>query len=236
MTLQDIYDQLAFGELRDLKIGGSGINSPGEGITKENFIRLLPSIQRGLGVIHTRCPLKEGTVALTLVPGKVSYTIALKQDAPATFQEDLLKIERIYGTLNECKYEIPLDDLDDLNAIRCTSLNSLVVPDDTETAPWLLETTVLDVKYRANHPSISVPIANASPLTTQIYLPVSHLNALLLFVASQMMNPVGMTPGAMHEGNNYAMKFEREMVVLQDLGMRLDADSRNTRLSDNGWS
>ena len=132
-------------------------------------------------------------------------------------------------------YDIPLDEIDNTESIRKSSLNTLIVPTDVLLAPWLEETTALDIKYRADHPAISTPLANAAPLVTEIELPATHLWPLCLFVASRLHNPIGMTPGAMHEGNNYAIKYEQACQELKDLGMHLQTDTANTRLRDNGW-
>jgi hypothetical protein len=110
------------------------------------------------------------------------------------------------------------------------------VPTDSEQAPWLLETTNLAVVYRADHPKISSYLASASPLSTEIYLPVSHLEPLLYFVASRVFNPMGMDPGAMHEGNNYFAKYEGACLQLENWGLRIDSDSGRDRITAGGWA
>ena len=48
MTLQDIYDQLSFGELRQLFLSGNDIDEMSEGMSEEQFKRVLPSVMLGL--------------------------------------------------------------------------------------------------------------------------------------------------------------------------------------------
>lgn len=228
MILKDIYDQLAYGELRLLQLGGDTIDVPGTGITAENYPRILPHVILGLTSLHTKCALKEGTAMVTLEEDVYSY------DLGPTYT-DILKMERVYGVLNAQQYEIPLNETNNLNSIRTPRATQLLLPEDTDYAPWLLETTSLAVKYRQNHPAIDIPLANASPLVTNIDLPLSHLHALCLFVASRLHNPIGMTPGAMHEGNNYAQIYEMEVAMLNGEGLEIDNDVQNDRLSAKGF-
>jgi hypothetical protein len=235
MILQDIYNQLAYGELRELVLGGATADAPSDGIKPADFPRLLPHIQMGLTSLHTKCALKEGSVTFSLALPRAMYLLRVGNDVPADWADDLLMIERVYGRYEGLQYEIPLDDLNDLWSIRKPSASTLLIPTDTAYAPWLLETTELVVKYRANHPAIDIAAANAAPGATEIELPTTHLEALCLFIASRVHNPIGMTPGAMHEGNNYAMKYEMAVQKLNDLGMEQRGGDTNYRLVQNNW-
>ena len=236
VTLQDIYDLMAYGELRDLFLLGTDLTTGGDGVENPQLKRLWPNINLGLTVLHTRFMLKEGSVALTLTAGKSIYVLAPKKDVPADWANDLLEIEAVYGILNKEKYAIPLNEVNNPLSIRTSSVNTLVIPDAVTYTSWMDETTELTVKYRANHPETKDYLANSSPKVVEIYLPATHLEALLLFVASRIMNPMGRTPGAMHEGNNYAQKFEVAVAQLKDGGFDVAAAEENTRLTDNGWA
>ena len=236
MTLQDIYDLMAYGELRDLFLGGTDLAEGGDGVDNDNFKRLWPNVNLGLTVLHTRFMLREGTVEVPVEEGKSIYILAPKKDVPADWANDLLDIERVFGILDGKKYEIPLNEVDNPLSIRTPSVETLLLPDAVEDASWMDETTTLVIKYRANHPETKDYLANSSPLVTPIYLPATHLEALVLFVASRIMNPVGMTPGAMHEGNNYAQKFELAVQQLKDGGFSVDnVTKENDRLYAKGW-
>jgi hypothetical protein len=226
MTLQDIYDQLSYGELRMLALGSDLDND--EGMPEESFKKLFPSIQLALTALHTKFLLREGTEVVPLALPQVSYIIK-------PTKKDMLRIERVYGTYLAQEYEIPLNELDAPDSIRTSSTDTLLIPDDTERAPWLLETTELKVVYRQNHPLIKSYLANASPLITEIFLPATHLEPLLFHVASRMHNPLGMDPGAMHEGNNYMQKFEAKCQELKDAGFQITSEAVNDRLERNGW-
>lgn len=234
MKLQDIYDQLAYGELRLLNLGSGNIDSASDGFPEESFIKLLPTVRLGLTELYKKFLLREGRMNIPLVDGKVTYVLTRKQDAPDSFNDNLLKVLRIYGTFREKEYEIPLNRISNTAAIRTTSYDTLLVPDDEEQAPWLKETSSLEIVYHADHPKINVNLANAAPLAVDIDLPVTHLQALVYFIASRMHNPMGMSQ-ELHEGNNYAMKYENELQKLSMMNYEIDDDAENERVVAHGW-
>ncbi len=225
MTLQDIYEQLSFGELRQLFMGNDPAD-PLAGMPEASFKKLLPTIQLGLTDLHTRFFLREGVSMVPLEANKVSYIVA------AT---DFLRTERVYGTYQGEILPLVLNDLNDPASIRTPNLKTLVIPSDPEKAKWLSDTQSLEVVYRAEHPKINVHVANAAPMATPIDLPSTHLQALLLFIASRVYNPIGMTPGAMHEGNNYAAKYEHACQILENHGFEIQDSDEGDNIQQEGW-
>lgn len=235
MTLQDIYDQLAYGELRQLQLGYGDIDNTEGGLPVESFLKILPTVKLGLTELHKRFWLREGRLNVTLDDSKVTYVLTKKKDAGTDFQNDLLKVERVLGKWREDEYEIPLNQVNNPAAIRTTSYNTLLVPTDQELAPWLEWTEELTIVYRADHPAISDPVANAAPLATEIVLPSTHLEPLLWYIASRLHNPQGLSQ-EFHEGNNYAAKFEASVALLKMENFELDDDACNEdRFQDAGW-
>lgn len=252
MKLKDIYNQLAFGELRQAVLGTGPIGSAdGMPDTKEHYAKILPFVKLGLTELHKRFNLRERSLKLQIQTGQVSYVISTEfaasntrstqavkyiLDAADPFQDDLMKIERVYGTYETKRYEIPLNKIDDVSAIRTNSYNMLLIPDSTTDAPWLLETTELEVVYRADHPVIADILANALPGMTTIYLPNMYLEPLIWYIASRATNPAGIS-GEFHEGNNYTAKYEQSISVLKNSGVdyTIEAQSENDRLTAGGW-
>jgi len=224
MKLQDIYDQLAHGELRNLFIAKR--SNTDVGIAAADFAMLLPSVQAGLTDLHTQMFLREDRELVTLEDGKVSYLVA-------PTGKEVLAIENVKGTYLTEEYDIPLDDSTDAASIRRTGHNMFTVPDDEEKAPWLAETGDMTVIYRANHPQISDYLANAAPLITEIYLPSTHLWALVLFVASRVHNGVGIKQ-EFHAGNNYFQKYMMEVEKLKTLGLDIETANSTTHFYRSG--
>jgi hypothetical protein len=69
---------------------------------------------------------------------------------------------------------------------------------------------------------------------TEVNLPVTHLEPLLYFVASRIMNPVGAS-GEFHEGNNYAAKYEQACQQLEMHGFSLNTQASRDQFERNGW-
>lgn len=250
MTLDDIYQQLSFGELRQLFMGGKNIDDPNTGMPEESFYKLLPTIQLGLTEMHKRFNLRLGYFNVNLQDGQVIYQLLHKfaasnsrskelvkyiDDSEFKFYNNLLKVECMEGVLDEEKYEIPMNEAGNDEAIMFLSDTTFKIPTDEEKAPWLTETTSIKVTYRANHPEINTYIANVSPKTTEIYLPHTHLEALCYYVASRMYNPIGMVPNSIHQGNNYFAKFEASCLKIQDRGFEIDDDELSSKFGARGF-
>lgn len=236
MTLQDIYDQLAFGELRMLALGQDPTGS-NDGLPVDSFIKMLPHIQLGMTALHKRFNLREETATVTLAEGQVTYVIKPGKALPSAAPDDLLQIERVYGTFRGEEVPLALNKVDDPLSIRTTSYNTLLVPTKRPGAvdSWLDETTELRVVYRADHPPIDKFVAQAAPLATEIFLPATHLEALLYYVASRVHNPIGMS-SEFHEGNNYAAKFEMACQQIENWGLQIDTDYDEDRFYQDGWA
>ena len=249
MQLDDIYDQLAYGELRQLVIGSGAIDATEIGVPKEAYQRLLPLVKSGLTELHKRFLLREQEFTLELQTGKVSYNLTydyaqsnLKStespkyinDSGEAYEDNLMRVERVYGTYKAEEYLLPLNQLSNPEALRTPRYNTLVIPSDEEKALWLKETTQLRVVFRADHPSIRDITANANPGRTTIYLPSTYLEALTFYIASRITNPQG-SAGEFHDGNNYAMKFEAAVAQLKNTNYDLDEDSDHEKLTFRGF-
>jgi len=235
MNLQDIFDQLSYGELSQLFVG-TGEN--GE-IPVDRRRKIGASISLGLTDLYKRFLLKEKRVRVAYDASRSTYVlhsdyaesntgglapVKYIMDSDEPFTDDVLQIERIYSADGT---ELRLNALDDPDAIRLTSTNMFL-------APATLETEYLEVVYRANHPALDPVDVETYPTNVDIELPITHLEPLLLYVASRVHTPVGMN-NEFHDGNNYAAKYEVACSRLEQLNMRVDTVGHNTRFESNGW-
>lgn len=236
MKLQEIFEQLAYGELSQIRIGQ---NDEGE-VDETGYPTLVAHINLGLTTLYKRFPLKEGRLTLQLFLNRVTYPLTLAYaesnaasgeikhilDAAEPFQDDILKVERVY-TLDMS--ELGLNDESNLNSVFTPSAQILRVP--TEITSIHEELLVV---YRANHPILKLVGGYIDPLVTEVELPYSHLEALLYFVASRTHNPIGMV-NEFHAGNSWAAKFEQECQKLEQYNLRVDQGTQWNRLNANGW-
>lgn len=247
MKLKEIFDQLTFGELSQLSIGGgeAGVIAPA------NYDRLLVHINLGLTALYKRFPLKENQVKLELQPGRLTYPIHskyavscrnsrepvryIKDTVAEPFRDDIHKIERVYSSGG---FEFGLNDLEDTFSMMTPTATVLRVPSVIVTPPVeqddLLRTTTLDVVYRANHRIIEKDGVFLEPEDVEIELPYSHLEPLLYFVAARVHTPTGMSNEA-NMGNIYSAKYEQACQEIETRNLRVDNVSQPDRLTRNGW-
>ena len=249
MTLQDVYDQLSYGELSQLFAASAGIDDVEGAMPSSSYPKILPSIQLGLTELHKRFFLREGQFYLELQPFTRAYLLSNKfaesnsrstadkyiLDTDEPFSDNLFKVERLLGTYREEVYEIAMNERGDPSSLMTSRYDRLIVPTDPELAPWLKETTQIDVRYRADHPAINTALANAAPSTIEIELPPTHLEALLFYIASRLHNPLGMTPETTHEGNNYFQRFLASCEELKMQNYEIDEGDDNTKLWERGF-
>lgn len=238
MTLQDIFDQLTYGELSQLSIGGeaAGVISPA------NYPRVLAHVRLGLTALYTRFHLKEGRATIQLRPGQVTYLLDTNEDTAFVvsnfeeeFADDILKVEEV---LTAGGVPLGLNEKDNAYSCFTPSARVLRLPMDltgsSGEVPAEFRTDTLTLVYRANHPTIAVGTGSFMPSKVLLELPTTHMEALLMFVASRVNNPIGMT-NEFHAGNSYYAKYEAACQRLEMEGMEVDQGSMNTRLLRSGW-
>lgn len=250
MKLEEVFAQLSYGELSQISLGGK---EPGI-IDESNYGQIIAHINLGLIALYKRFPLKESSLTVQLQPGKITYPLTamyavsnarsreafryILDTVANPFKDDILKIESVY---TDSDYELGLNDSGDEFAVSTPSVNLLQVPWDiaakaNELAEELRTDTLL-VKYRAMHQVIPATLGAAAP-RYELELPYSHLEPLLLFVASRVNNPIGSpnTANGFNMGNNYAAKYEQACMALESMNLKVDQSrSTNTRLEQNGW-
>lgn len=246
MKLKEIFDQLTYGELSQLSLGGNETGA----ISEANYERVLPHINLGLTALYKRFPLKEGRLTIELQAGMTTYPVTSSyavsnarsqqpikfiKDALSPFKDDLLKIERLYTSLN---HELGLNDESDYYSVFTPTASVLRFPADIVAGgrdlPDELKTQTVEVVYRANHPLIIKSIGYFDAERVDIELPYTHLEPLLFYIGSRVHTPTGMTNEA-NMGNTYFAKYEASCQQLETQNLRVDQGSQNSRLQRNGW-
>lgn len=249
MKLLEVFSQLTYGELSQLHIGGG---EAGE-INEKNYPAVLSHVNLGLMALYKRFPLKEGRLLVSLLAGRYTYplnaryavsnTASLEADKyildttgnMGAFKDDILKVEQVFTSAGK---EFALNDGADEYTIVTPSATVLRVPSaivaNAADLPEDLKTLTLEVVYRAKHPVISVDDVGFDPEITELELPYSHLEPLLLFVASRVNNPIGMV-NEFNAGNNYAAKYEQACQALEVANLRVDQGAQPDRIQRNGW-
>ena len=247
MKLQEIFNQLTYGELSQLSIGGGEAGA----IAPANYDRVLAHINLALTALYKRFPLKENRVMIELQPGRLTYPVHskyavngrnsrepvryIKDTVAEPFRDDIHKIERVYSSSG---LEFGLNDLEDPLSMHTPTATVLRVPANIVTPPVDLDeqlrTATLEVVYRANHAIIVGDGVDLDPEAVEVELPYSHLEPLLYFVAARVHTPTGMS-NETNMGNTYAAKYEQSCMEIETRNLRVDNVSQPDRLTRNGW-
>ena len=217
MKLTDIFQRLATGPLRQSRIG----DAANEGVIDEgNYTTVIPALNAGLVALYTRFLLKRKEIPVVLVAGQTTYTLTAG---------DLLLVESVVDQLGK---PLALNDANCPNSLRTRSLNVLYVPPVVQDK---LKVTNLVVSYRAMAtPVVIDPYGYFDPTLFEIELPVMYLDALVYFMAWQLLNAGGQRDN-FHEGSHYAGLYEAACAELEQGGYELDEGVPNDRLWRNGW-
>ena len=222
MKLQEIFDQLTYGELSQLSIGGGEAGV----INETNYPRVLAHINLGLTALYKRFNLKEKRIVIALQPDVDTYQLNV---------DDILKIEKV---ITDSEFELGLNQDSDAYSCFTPTLTTLRLPKvlmyQGGDLPDEYITAGLTVVYRANHPKLVIRFGMLRPEATNVELPSSHLQALLYFVASRAHNPIGMT-NEFNAGNNWNAKYEAACQELEFQGLQVERGVNNFKLHWNGW-
>lgn len=240
MKLSEIFEHLQFGELSNL-----GLVNKETGIIPEAlYPKVLSSVNLGLLELHKRFVLKKGIFRIQLQGGQTMYPLKsmyqVGNKAPAgtvqfilndgvKFGDDLLKVEKV-TTDKGC--ELGLNDTTHALSVSTPQDNLLYVSGFLQRK---LAPEILTVEYRKGISPLKICENSFDQLCVNVELPDTHLMALLYFVASRVHNPIGFSEATMHEGNNYAAKFEQECLSLDFQNLRVDDVAVNHRAVRNGW-
>lgn len=248
MNLKEVFDQLAYGELSQLSIGQGDNGS----IAPKDYDRMIGHVNLALTALYKRFYLKKGSFQLSLQPEVYTYSLKSKnavsrsrtgEDAThyivdtrtSRFSNDILKVERVWVP----GFELPLNDLADPYTVSTPNATTLVFPkdivDQVLSLPTELKTLVYNVDYRANHVAIEPDGITLDPEDVELELPATHLEALLLNIASRVHTPVGMPPNQANLGNTYFAKYEKACQDLEEKNFQIDRVNQEDRLHRAGW-
>lgn len=235
IKLSEVFSQLTYGELSQVSIGGGEAGQ----INDDNYEHIVAHINLGLTALYKRFPLKESHLKIIVQPGRITYPInslfAISNtaspeivkyidDTAEQFKNDVLKIERVYDSDGN---EFDLNDSGNLSSFSTPSATVL-------RAPLGLTATTLDLVYRANHPLITVGMGAFNPDAVELELPITHLEPLLLYVASRFHAPTGLV-NEFNASNNYAAKYEAACQEIELRNLRVDQAGQYDRLHEKGW-
>jgi len=241
MLLSDLFDQLTYGELSQLNMGGVD----GEiGIEPCDYPRVLPHINLGLTELYKRFPLKVNEVVIQQYDHINQYFLNSKfaqtnteSEAPykyimdseyQPFQDDVLRIEKVF---NEQGEELYLNQEDGYYAASDKYWSVFTPTFDSVQIPYPDSANQFIVTYRAGHPKIN--INDIDLVSTEVHISAAYLEPLLNFIAARVYTNLTSLEG--NEGQIYMQRFEMNCKKLEELNLFNKTETENSRLDNNGW-
>ena len=234
MLLQDLFDQLTYGELAKVSLGGD----PTIGILEKDYANIISHINLGLTELYKRFPLREGDITIQLEDAIQTYYLQsdyavsntgssqpvkyLIDSESEPFTDNVLKIEQVIDEDGGILY---MNDSNQAWSVFSPSYNSIQVS-------YASSELAVTVTYRADHDRI--PTIGTDPSTYDVPVPMTHLEPLLFYIASRIHTTLPTLDGV-NKGNDYLAKYEAACLKIENAGLVNKANPSNHKLFDRGF-
>ena len=206
MNLQDIFDQLTYGELANISLGGSEEG----GITLVNTPKVISHINMAIQALHIKFMLEEAEYVIPLIEGVTMYEISVSQ---------------ITGVFNELGEKVSFNDPTDLNSVFTPRWDILQVPITVEAVTLYLAYIPKPVKV-----ALDAIVADI-----EIDLPEVLLEPLLAYTASRIYTSIG-NPEAIQEAMVQMSRFNLLCLNIKSAGiLNITEQATNLNLENRGW-
>ena len=234
MTLDQLFDQLTYGELAALAIGGVNESK----IQLKDYPNVISHINLGLTELHKRFLLKTEEVIIQQYEQIETYYLDSKyaesneasvepiknimDSVYEPFTDNVLKIQEVYDEGGELLY---LNDSNQYWSVHTPTYNSVQLP-------YPVNENNLSIIFRANHTKI--PLTTSDPASVEVVLAPTYIEPLLFYVASRIYSGLG-TPEGTQESNNYIVKFNNSCKQVELLGLDIQENTTNTKFETRGF-
>lgn len=210
MNLASIFQQLSYGHLSELAIGGTGSGS----IPVAHIPKLTHRVDQALVALYTRFPLRIRALEIETVDGLFQYPLRvrhaqtsgivepvkfIKDSLANQFTGDVLKVHAIYDRQDKDR-ELPLNRRND-------ELSWFTSTFDTLQMGYPVTGNRYSVEYRARHDALE--INPADPAAVEVAIPTELVPALLAHVAGNVYGGMSME-GATAKGQALLAEFENQ--------------------------
>lgn len=231
MFLSEFFNQLTYGELAGLAIGG--INDGG--IQSVDYPKIINNINSGLIDLYTRLNLKNKELTLQLYDHITTYTLhndyALSNglsnqaykyiidSSSDPFKNDVLLVDSVF---NEAGDEYPINEIKEKYSVFTPSYNTVQVP-------FAESSNALALIYRAAPDLIHTNIT--SPESTWIPLPYQLINCLIAYV----LHKIHSSPPRDDKAGMYYNKYLNLVETVKNSGLLIKEHNLNEKLDQGGW-
>jgi len=238
-TLREIMDNLTYGDLSHVSIGGAALGF----IEDKDFPKIVSCLNGALTALHKRFLLRTGSVNIqqyadittyhlrseyTVSTGSILNTHYILDSVDEPFQDNVFKIESVSTIRESVEVSLPINDSTQSFPIYTPSFDTLTIPLVEES----LE--ILAVKYRADHPRIKVT-QGFDPALVELHIPSAILDAISLNVAARIYTPLTSGDGQNSAASAFMYQYELECKRLESESIALDDNTSDYRFENNGW-
>ena len=236
MRLIDLFDQLTYGELSQLSMGGVDEL----GIQIEHYPKIITHINLALTEVYKRFPLNSGEVEVQMVDGIQTYILSSDYAVTNTastkpnkyivdteiepFEDDVLRVEKVIDEEGKVLY---LNDTQEAWSVFTPAYNKIQVP-------YSDSANTVFVTYRADHKKIPKDLTEEDIAAYEVDVPLSHLEPVLLYVAGRIHTAMSTVEGV-NEGSVYMARFEASCNKITDLNLFNNDNTTNTKLITRGF-
>lgn len=234
MLLSDIFEDLHFGELSQLNLGGPDSG----GIPEEYYPRIISFINYGLIELYKKFDLRVSEVVIDLDEGISEYLLTydyaqsnltslepvkyIADSVDRPFPDDILQITEVW---REDGKELPINDSNEDDSVYTPEWNILQVPEP-------VNGTSLSLIYRTYPTEISKLTTDLPSVS--LTLPPQLLTALYSYVAYRAN--LGMPEGEASKASASFSRFRGICQNITDLGLLNKPGTSNNKLDENGFA
>lgn len=238
MRLQEIFDQLVYGELAQFSVNlGTSVHGA---VSPDNYPKVVASVRMAVMEMYKEFRLSIEVVDVMMISNVTMYKLHsdysirntdtsipykyIYDTANEPFEDNLLVIDRVFDEVGD---ELNLNNDQAKFSLYTPKFNTLQIPDP-------IEGSIVRVLIAKGHSYIS-GATTIDPTTIEIEIPESCLEPLLFYIAGRMLMGAGNLNGT-NDANIMMAKYQQSKLRIKELGLYQQDNTFNLKLERNGWA
>lgn len=248
ILLSDIFDDLTYGELSNIKVGKDTLGS----IAEKDYPLIISHINRGLVDLYQKFKIKTKELRLHQIAGTTKYYIRkdymdvvsacgandiyIEQAANDPFNDDLVKVLEVYDANED---EVPINNKAKTEMRRLqgveTTLGVFTPEIDVLTMEVPTTPEILTIVYQAYFPKIVLKEI-FDPKKVRLYFPQALVKPLLLFIAARVVSgmKVSLSEGEANPATSRWSAYNYACKELENLNLVAGEDTSDEHFDNSG--
>ena len=235
LTLQEIFDALAYGEFTNMALGNSVLGT----LTEDKYPKVVSALNLGLVELYKRFLLKKKKCLLIQQAGVTTYFLRsdyvgmyIESIDDGAYEEDVFEddIIKVLAVCNAAGEDVPL------NNPKYPNTGVFTQTYDTIHMVPAKPPATLTVTYQAEYPRIKIE-DDFDPNEIKIYFPKFLLDPLLAYIAARIFK--GKTSksaeGETNLSTTFHYQFEAGCKKIVELGLAEEAEEQSGKFTARGW-